>query len=273
MPPNPPESNFHRPDMTQLRPFSSSLPSPCPSRPPPQPLSTWLLVRLPLRRCVYFCEQRYFSSPRRFPRHGKPVSIVWKTAETGFHGMELFLKLASMPWETGESGFHGVELFRGCRKTTTPPAGSWKGVRRPRAPHSRTLPLQRHRRLRHPPRRTPSPRPSLTPLGAQAARLRPPPGALTAIDCNRQKRPRAVLSPPCLCVRPSLRRLPARALPPPLDIAHWNWQHFPIGNMKRVSGLETRRGPRKPPLSAAFPCMGGGLQFVGRGCNLLACGV
>ncbi len=33
--------------------------------------------------------------------------------------------------------------------------------------------------------------------------------------------------------------------------------------------LETRRGPRKPPLSA-FPCMGGGLQFVGRWCNLPA---
>ena len=55
--------------MTQLRPFSSSLPSPCPSRPPPQPRSTLLPVRLPLRRCVYFCEQRLFSGNNPYSRH------------------------------------------------------------------------------------------------------------------------------------------------------------------------------------------------------------
>lgn len=53
----------------------------------------------------------------------------------------------------------------------------------------------------------------------------------------------------------------ARTLPPPIGFGHWNWQHFSIGNMKRVSGPETRRDPRKPPLSA-FPCMVHGRRFA-----------
>ncbi|MBR4190715.1 MAG: hypothetical protein IKQ55_12235 [Kiritimatiellae bacterium] len=78
--------------------------------------------------------------------------------------------------------------------------------------------------------------------------------ALTAIDCNRQKRPRSVLSPPCLCVRPSLRRLPARALPPPLDIPHWNWQHFPIGNISALNAVRSAkpRGRGRPARVSAM---------------------
>jgi hypothetical protein len=40
------------------------------------------------------------------------LPLCGKTAETGFHAMELFPKLASMPWKTGESGFHAVENQR-----------------------------------------------------------------------------------------------------------------------------------------------------------------
>jgi len=35
--------------------------------------------------------------------------MVWKNAETDFHGVEVFPKMASMVWKTGENGFHGVE--------------------------------------------------------------------------------------------------------------------------------------------------------------------
>jgi hypothetical protein len=39
------------------------------------------------------------------------LPLCGKTAEPGFHAMELFPKLASMAWKNGEFGFHGVELF------------------------------------------------------------------------------------------------------------------------------------------------------------------
>ncbi|MBP5787148.1 MAG: hypothetical protein J6Y19_04980 [Kiritimatiellae bacterium] len=46
--------------------------------------------------------------------------MVWKTAKNGFHGVELFPKLASMAWKNGENGFHGVEVFAPQGKTTPP---------------------------------------------------------------------------------------------------------------------------------------------------------
>ena len=35
--------------------------------------------------------------------------MVWKNGESGFHGVEVFRKVASMAWKNGEIGFHGVE--------------------------------------------------------------------------------------------------------------------------------------------------------------------
>ena len=35
--------------------------------------------------------------------------MVWKNAENGFHGVEVFPKLASMVWKNGENGFQGME--------------------------------------------------------------------------------------------------------------------------------------------------------------------
>ena len=35
--------------------------------------------------------------------------MVWKNGESGFHGVEVFRKVASMAWKNGENGFHGVE--------------------------------------------------------------------------------------------------------------------------------------------------------------------
>ena len=39
--------------------------------------------------------------------------MLWKNGKTGFHGMELFRKLASMPWKNAENGFHAVEAANG----------------------------------------------------------------------------------------------------------------------------------------------------------------
>ena len=37
-----------------------------------------------------------------FPRGGKLASMLWKIGKTGFHGMELFPKLASLTWKNAE---------------------------------------------------------------------------------------------------------------------------------------------------------------------------
>ncbi|MBQ9344849.1 MAG: hypothetical protein IJT88_06525 [Kiritimatiellae bacterium] len=37
--------------------------------------------------------------------------MVWKNGKNGFHGVEVFRKLASMVWKNGENDFHGVEVF------------------------------------------------------------------------------------------------------------------------------------------------------------------
>ena len=56
--------------------------------------------------------------------------MVWKNGKTGFHGVEVFPKLASMVWKNGENGFHGVEDFlsddssSGGRKSTGTKVGS-----------------------------------------------------------------------------------------------------------------------------------------------------
>ena len=56
--------------------------------------------------------------------------MPWKNGKTGFHGVELFRKLASMAWKNAENGFHGVEDFPsddspcGGRKSTGTKVGS-----------------------------------------------------------------------------------------------------------------------------------------------------
>ena len=157
------------------------------------------------------CGERGQRGQKWVPCHGT-------FRKSGFHGVE-----------TAEFDFHAVELFRGCRKTTTLPAGGGKCVRRPRGHHSRTLPPK-----------APSPSSSASTPPRQRQQPLNPVGALT--------------------------------LPPPLAFAHWNWQHFPIGNIKNeflASKCIAARESRRFPLFHAW-CMGGGLQFVGRWCNLPA---
>ena len=40
--------------------------------------------------------------------------------KSGFHGVELFKKVASMPWKIAEFDFHAVELSAAQGETTTP---------------------------------------------------------------------------------------------------------------------------------------------------------
>jgi hypothetical protein len=59
-------------------------------------------------------------------------------------------------------------------------------------------------------------------------------GALTAIDSNR-------LQSIAIVKTDALR--PCGNPAPPLEIAHWNWQHFPIGNIFRPERRPLRETP------------------------------
>jgi hypothetical protein len=63
--------------------------------------------------------------------------MVWKNGENGFHGVEVFRKVASMARKNGEFGFHGVEVFQNdgfsCgRRESGQILGGWSNFERRR---------------------------------------------------------------------------------------------------------------------------------------------
>ena len=48
--------------------------------------------------------------------------------KSGFHGVEVLRKVDSMLWKTGEYDFHGVEDFGGRGRATPPPEERREGV-------------------------------------------------------------------------------------------------------------------------------------------------
>ncbi len=163
--------------------------------------------------------------------------------KSGFHAVELFEKVASMPWKTAQFGFHGVEN------------------RRIRLPCRETFPGAGKRRLPLPGAQERRPAAAWTSFPNPAASKAPSTSSSASSPPRQRQQP---LNPV------GARNLP----PPPLIIAHWNWQHFPIGNIKneflapkRAAARESRRFPLFHAWAEVCNLSGDGVIFRHAMCN------
>ena len=189
--------------------------------------------------------------------------MVWKNGKTGFHGVEVFPKLASMVWKNGENGFHAVEDFlsddsqKKGRKATGTKVGSmpWNFSEKWLPFHGKTLQVGFHgvenRRIRLPCRGTfPGvPENDDSPCGGRERR---PAAAWTSFpNPSASKAPSTSSSastPPRQRQQP-LNPVGARTLPPP--IGHCPLELATLFHWQQEKGFWPRSASR-PAKAAAF---------------------